>query len=156
MALNTTLRNFLDSKKVAYDEITHPRAYSASRIAQQSHLPGEQVAKAVLIKGDTGYRLMVVPSHCKVDLGGISHLFEERLGLATEIEVREIFDDCDPGAIPTLGQAYGVRVCYDDALAGQSDVYLEAGDHETLVHMSGNDFRQVMSDAAHGRFGTHI
>lgn len=155
MPMTTTLRDYLDSRQVAYDEVTHSREVSASRIAEKSHVPGNRVAKAVLIKGDTGFRVMLVPSDSVVDLGGISHQFHERLGLATESEIREIFSDCDPGAVPALGQAYGMRVCYDDALANQPDVYLEAGDHQTLVHMNGNDFCRLMEGAEHGRFSHH-
>ena len=156
MAITTTLRDYLTSNKVAYEEITHPREFSASRIAEKTHVPGNQVAKAVLIKGDSGYRVMVVPGDSKVDLGGISRQFHERLGLAAEDEVREIFRDCDPGAVPALGQAYGMRVCYDDALANQSDLYLEAGDHETLVHVNGRDFCRLMEGSEHGRYSSHI
>ena len=154
MTMANTMREYLNKNQVDYEEVTHPRAASGSRIAEASHLPGEQVAKAVLIKGDTGYRVMVVPSHRKVDLGGVSHQFRERLGLATEQEVCEIFSDCDPGAIPALGQAYGVRVCYDDTLATQPDLYLEAGDHETLVHIDGQAFCRLMADADHGAFSS--
>lgn len=156
MAMAMTMRNYLTSEDVDFREIEHPREFSSSRIAQQTHVSGEQVAKAVLIKGDTGYRVLVVPSTCRVDLGGISHQFRERLGLATENEVREIFMDCDPGAIPPIGQAYGVRVCYDDVLAEQPDIYLEAGDHETLVHMNGREFCRLMANAEHGRFSCHM
>ena len=112
--------------------------------------------RGVLIKGDSGYRILVVPSTCRVDLNEISHQFHERLGLATESEIRDVFADCDPGAVPTLGQAYGIRVCYDDVLAAQPDIYLEAGDHETLVHINGGEFSRLMADAEHGHFSRHM
>jgi Ala-tRNA(Pro) deacylase len=32
------------------------------------------------------------------------------------------------------------------------DVYLESGDHEALVHLSGPAFRQLVAQAPHGRF----
>ncbi len=44
----------------------------------------------------------------------------------------------------------------DDALLELDDVYVEAGDHEELLHMSGEDFRKLMSQARHGRFGEHV
>ena len=156
MAMAMTMREYLTSWDADFREVKHPRAFSSSRIAEKTHVTGEQLAKAVLIKGDSGYRVLVVPSTCKVDLSGISHQFKERLGLATEDEVCEIFDDCDPGAIPVLGQAYGIRVCYDDALIIQPDIYLEAGDHETLVHMNGNEFCRLMSNADHGAISRHM
>ncbi len=156
MAMAMTMREFLKSQDVDFEEMPHPREVTSSRIAQQSHVSGDQLAKAVLIKGDSGYRVVVVPSTCRTDLSGLSHQFHERLGLATEEEVQAVFGDCDPGALPALAQAYGLRVCYDDTLAGQPDIFFEAGDHETLVHMSNREFMRLMSNAEHGRFSRHM
>lgn len=155
MAIAMTMREYLNSRDANYRELAHPREASSSRIAQQAHVSGDQVVKGVLIKGDSGYRVLLVPSTCRVDLSEISHQFHERLGLATEDEVRELFADCEPGVVPTFGQAYGVRVCYDDELARQQEIYLEAGDHETLVHMDAQEFSRLMSDTEHGRFSRH-
>jgi Ala-tRNA(Pro) deacylase len=156
MAMATTLRDYLASQDVDFEELSHPRDVSASRIAEQAHISGEQVAKAILIKGDSGYRVVLVPSTCKADLMELSHQFHERLGLATEEEIRTLFDDCEPGVLPALAQAWGVRVCCDDTLMSQPDLYLEAGDHETLVHMGNSEFRRLMARAEHGQFSRHL
>lgn len=156
MATAMTLKAFLSRQGVAYEEVGHPRAVSASRIAQQAHVPGDKLAKAVLINGDSGYRVLVIPSTCRADLGRISHELDERIGLATEGEIGELFPDCDTGALPPIGQAYGLRVCCDDALVDQADIYCEAGDHETLVHLRGEDFGRLMAEAEHGHFSRHM
>ncbi len=156
MAMAMTMREYLKHQDVDFEELVHPREVTASRVAQRAHVSGEQVAKGVLIKGDTGYRVVVVPSTCKVDLSELSHRYHERLGLATEEEIQQLFGDCDAGALPPLGQAYGVRVCYDETLINQPDIYLEAGDHETLVHMGNRDFRRLMAQAEHGYFSRHL
>lgn len=156
MAMAITMREFLKNQDVDFEELQHPRAVTASRIAEQSHVSGEQLAKAVLIKGDSGYRVLVIPSTCWVDLSELSHQFHERLGLATEEEIRDLFGDCEPGALTPLGQAYGLRVCYDETLASQPDIYFDAGDHETLVHMANREFRRLMATAEHGRFSRHL
>lgn len=155
MAMAETVRNYLKSQDIDYMEMYHPREIAASRIAERAHVSGEQVIKAVLIKGDTGYRLLMIPSTCRADLSELSHQFHERLGLATEEEIGEIFKDCDTGALPAVGQAYGLRVCYDDTLAQQPDIYFEAGDHETLVHINNREFNRLMSQAEHGCFSRH-
>jgi len=156
MAMAMTIREYLKNHDVDFAEIKHPREFTANRIAEQAHVSGDQVAKAVLIKGDSGYRVIVIPSTYKADLNGLSHQFQERLGLATEEEIRQIFEDCDLGAMPAIAQAYGLRVCYDEVLAAQSDIYFEAGDHETLVHMGAKEFRRLMKIAEHGRYSRHM
>ena len=156
MAMAITMREYLRTQDADFEEITHPREVTASRVAQQSHVSGEKLAKAVLIKGDSGYRVLLVPSTCRVNLGGLSSHYHERLGLASENEIHDLFSDCEDGALPALAQAYGVRVCYDDMLIDQPDVYLEAGDHETLVRMSGREFHRLMSQADHGCISRHM
>lgn len=152
----TTLRNYLKHCGIDYEEVRHPREVTMSRVAERAHIHGRKLAKAVLIKSDSGYSLAVVPSTCRVDLAHLSDLMHERLGLATEKEVEARFRDCEPGALPPLGEPYGMKVFLDDALFDQPDIYFEAGDHRTLIHMSGQDFTRLMDGAGHGRIATHM
>jgi len=71
------------------------------------------------------------------------------LRLASEPELRQLFDDCDTGAIPALSEAYGLKVIWDDQLKHASDIYIEAGDHEHLIHLRGSDFQQLMESLPH-------
>ncbi|GMV63253.1 MAG: hypothetical protein AMXMBFR74_24210 [Parvibaculum sp.] len=83
-------------------------------------------------------------------------MLDERIGLATEAEIESCFRDCDAGALPPLGEPYGMKVCYDDAVATQPEIYFEAGDHKTLVHMSGANFARLMGNASHGSIARHM
>ena len=156
MAMAITMREFLKEQDADFEVLQHPPAVSASRVAEKAHITGEQMAKAVLLKCDSGYRLAVVPGTCVTDLNELSHALHERLGLATEDEIRDLFSDCEGGALPPLGQAWGVPVWYDEMLAHQPDIYFEAGDHQTLVHMSGTEFSRLMRTAERGRFARHM
>ncbi len=77
------------------------------------------------------------------------------LRLASEDEISRLFADCEPGAIPPLGAAYGMRTVMDDSLADPQEIYFEAGDHEMLIQMSRDDFLRLMEEASHTRFGVH-
>jgi Ala-tRNA(Pro) deacylase len=156
MAMSMSMRDYLKDSGLWYEELHHPHAITASHIAQNAHVAGDRLAKAVMLKGDSGYRLAVLPSTCRVDLHELSHMLQERIGLATEDEVRDAFMDCDAGALPPLGHIYGMKVCVDDSLRMQPDIYFEAGDHETLIHMKGPDFERLMDRAEHGNFGRHM
>ena len=41
-------------------------------------------------------------------------------------------------------------------LLAQPEVFFEAGDHQQLVHMSGDQFADLMAGAEHGRFSRHM
>ena len=117
---------------------------------------GDRLAKAVVIEDQSRFLVAVIPSTHRLELGALHERLGDQVGLATEAEVRLLFDDCDDGAVPGLAQAYGLDVLVDDALLAQDDVYFEAGTHADLIHMTGAMFRDLMSTAEHGEFSRHV
>lgn len=156
MTMPMTLREYLSACDIDFEELSHPRETTTSRIAEASHVSGDRMAKAVMLHSDSGYRLAVVPSSCDADLEQLARLFNEhKVELASEQQIMEHFRDCDAGATSPVGQAYGLQVYVDDMLLHQPDIYFDAGDHETLVHMSGREFDRLMHNSPHGRFSRH-
>ena len=51
-----------------------------------------------------------------------------------------------------MGAAFGLETLVDEELLNADDVYFEGGDHRTLVHVGGADWRRLQREAAHGRF----
>ena len=52
---------------------------------------------------------------------------------AEEGELQILFRDCDLGAIPALGPAYGIETIVDERLDRAAEVWLEAGDHAEVA-----------------------
>ena len=156
MAIAPAVEAFLEEHSIEYDVVRHPRTLSSARTAEFAHVPGKQLAKSVLLEDEQGYLIAVVPATHKVDLGKLHHQLNRRVGLAIEREAAELFHDCDRGAIPPLGDAYNIETIVDESLLQQEDVYFEAGDHEALVHVTGQTFVAMMSGTAHGRFTHHF
>jgi Ala-tRNA(Pro) deacylase len=154
MAIALSIETFLRQHNINYELVSHPRSVSSMRIAELAHVPGAQLAKSVLLEDESGYLMAVIPSTHRVDLGKLHHQLQRRVGLAIEREVTELFSDCDPGAIPVIGPAYHVATIVDDTLLQQPDIYFEAGDHEALVHVSGQVFSSIMAGVPHAQF-TH-
>ncbi|MDJ0862067.1 MAG: YbaK/EbsC family protein [Gammaproteobacteria bacterium] len=155
MAISKTLQDYLAGQGVHYTVHSHPRTMDSSHTAQATHVPGDRLAKAVMLEDDDGYVMAVVPSSHRVSLGQIHHQLERRLGLATEGELKILFPDCDLGAIPPLGGAWGMNTCVDAALLDQPEVWFEAGDHEAVLRVSGSQFRTLMAGATAGHFSSH-
>ena len=70
------------------------------------------------------------------------------MDMASEEQIEMLFLDCEPGAVPAIGAAYGLNVVVDDSLARQPDVYFE--DHANRVRINGASFEKLMADARHG------
>ena len=156
MTIAASVQKHLVREGVSYQVIEHTRTLDSAHAAQAAHVPGAQLAKGTVLKDDQGFVIAVVPATRKVDLGALHRRFGRPLGLATEDELNGLFRDCEPGAVPPLGAAYGIDSVLDDSLMEESDVYFEAGDHCRLVHVSGIDFRKLMADAPHGDISRHV
>jgi Ala-tRNA(Pro) deacylase len=56
MPILRRLREYLDAHKIRYQVLTHSTAYTAQEVAQAQHIPGQQMAKVVIVKKETGTR----------------------------------------------------------------------------------------------------
>src|SRR5207302_8225053 len=134
----------------------HERTQDSNHSAQAAHSSGDRLAKCVMFGGDEGgYLMAVVPASHKVDLPAVRRQLDRRLGLATDRELLELFKDCEPGALPPLGLAYGVDTILDQSLVDAPDIYFEADDHRALVHVSGSGFLKLMANAPRGQISYH-
>jgi Ala-tRNA(Pro) deacylase len=116
----------------------------------------DSFAKAVVLRGGgDGFMLAVLPASRHIHFEQLRRLLANDVDMANEEQVETLFLDCDPGAVPPLGAAYGLKVVVDDSLARQPDVYFESGDHSNLVHVSGKSFQELMVGARHGLFTGH-
>ncbi len=156
MAIAMTLEQYLSDQGVEYDTVRHSHTFSSMDTAHAAHVPGDQLAKAVVLQDKEGYLLAVLPATHKLELGMLQNQLQRDMALAPERDVGELFKDCEFGAVPPVGSAYGVDTVCDDALMEAEQVFMEAGDHERLVRMSGANFRKLMARAAHGHFSYHI
>jgi Ala-tRNA(Pro) deacylase len=156
MSMAMRIRRYLDDADVRYETIAHPQTSTTSQTAHVAHVPGDCVAKGVLIHYEEGYAVAVAPSCCKVDLSALQSVLRRRLGLATEREIDRLFVDCIRGAVPPMGEPYGLATVVDTRLDGRETVWFEAGDHETLVKMPGRDFDRLMRDCRHAAFSMPV
>ncbi|MDG9670016.1 YbaK/EbsC family protein [Hahella sp. CR1] len=155
MSISNTLQRFLTSHNVNYEVITHPYSETSMASAQTAHVPVERMVKAVVLKDEKGYVIAAIPSTNHLNLREINQAMKRQLDLASEEELCELFGDCSAGAIPAVGEAFGMPTIWDEQLAYEPDFYLEGGDHHELVHISHYDFMEMMKSCPHGTFSAH-
>ncbi len=152
MAIAKKLEGYLQATGVDYEVLPHPRSAYSAQTARRSRIPLHCLAKPVLFEDEYGYVMAIVPAARRVDVARLGAQLHRQLELATEAEIGDLFRDCEAGAMPALGSPYRIPTVYDDSLAGLSDVYFEAGDHDDVIHVRGEDFLELLSDSLHGRF----
>lgn len=158
MAIAKTLERFLKSKNVKYKQVRHPHTESSMETAESAHVPGDALAKGVVLRDPSGVLLVVVPSDYHIELETLNKQLDRSLAFVPESGLQALFPDCESGAIPPIGEAYAIPTLWDPeaSLGVQEQVYFEAGDHTTLIRVSGEHFHELMAGAERERFSHHI
>jgi Ala-tRNA(Pro) deacylase len=152
MGIALTLKQYLDTHHAPYDVMVHERTATARQTARECEVPNACLAKGVLLRDGDGYMLAVLPASRQLDEAELAQFTDRPVELATENEMAMIFRDCAPGAVPPIGEAYGLETVVDDYLMAERDIYFEGGDHESLVHMRGEAFQELVRGVRHGNF----
>lgn len=139
-----TLIEYLDENDVEYRIIEHDKAYTAQEAAAAAHVSGKRVAKAVMLKLDEEMAMAVLPASAKVNVARIQeYTGAESARLATEAEFKDLFPDCELGALPPFGNLYQLRVFAEEGLSRQMEIAFCGGSHRELVQISFSDFERL-------------
>jgi Ala-tRNA(Pro) deacylase len=146
MPIPDRLRNCLERNGVSYEVIDHPSAWTAQRVAEVTHIPGRDVAKAVIVRDGDTHHMIVLAADCVVDLDRLG----EALGLrqptlSTEEELSALFPDCEVGAMPIFGNLYNMPVAADDELAREPTIAFPAGNHRQCLRVDTQAFLQLVN-----------
>lgn len=147
MHMAATLKRSLESAKCQFEIVPHPHSASSLESARVASIPAERLAKPVILEDRKGHYLMaVVPASRHLDMSMVSK-GDEHWELSSESTIAGLFKDCELGAVPAVGEPYGLNMRVDPQLTRQQDIYFEAGDHENLVHMSTEQFLKLVPRA---------
>jgi Ala-tRNA(Pro) deacylase len=139
------LREFLDENKVKYVVISHSTAYTAQEIAASAHISGKEMAKTVIVKVDGKTAMAVLPASYRVDFDLLKKATgAKKVELASEREFKDMFPECDTGAMPPFGNLYGMDVFVAEKLTEDQEIAFNAGSHAELVKLPYKDFERLV------------
>ena len=138
------MKRFLDENRIDYRCILHSTAYRAMDTAAAAGVPPHRVAKAVIVMINHSPVMVVIPTDTTVNLARLGEAAGAHAAwLAPEQELALCFPDCQAGAMPPLGNLWGLRVFADESLAANDRIAFNAGTHEELLEMSWWDFVEL-------------
>lgn len=138
------LKDLLDSNKIKYTTISHSPAYTAQQIAASAHIPGRELAKTVVIKLNGKMAMAVLPASHKVDFDLLKKATEAgKVELASEQEFKDMFPECEVGAMPPFGNLYGMDVFVAESLAEDDEIVFNACSHKELIRMTFKDYEKL-------------
>lgn len=145
MPVLTKLREFLDGEKVKYEVLSHRQAFTAQEVAQAQHVPGKELAKVVMLRSGKEFLMAVLPAPYRVDLDRAKEAIgKPDLALATEGEFKDLFPQCEAGAMPPFGNLYRLPVYVDRSLTLDEEIVFNAGTHTQTVKMQYADFARLV------------
>ena len=141
------LEQFLHERHAPYETIHHARALTAQETAASAHIRGRLLAKTVMVNIDGRLAMVVLPAARRVHFGRLREATGAHdAGLACESEFRDLFPDCEVGAMPPFGNLYGVDVYADENLAPAvgAKIAFNAGTHTDVLRMSYREFERLV------------
>ncbi len=145
MSISRTLKDYLDREHVHYDVLPHREAYRSMVIAEVLQTPAKEIAKVVILKVDDRFVMTVLPAGLNVDLHRLRDVFmTNHVRLATEQEFKDLFPDCELGAMPPFGILYGLPVYVDRSLTEDEYIVFQAGSHSEAIRMRYWDFAALV------------
>jgi Ala-tRNA(Pro) deacylase len=140
------LQDFLQRQHTRYELIHHARAVTAQETAASAHIRGQLLAKTVMVSLDGRLAMVVVPAARRVHFGRLCReTGAQEAGLASEADFRDLFPDCELGAMPPFGNLYGLEVYVDESLVSDADIAFNAGSHTELVRMPYREFERLVA-----------
>jgi Ala-tRNA(Pro) deacylase len=140
-----TLTEFLDRHNIKYTIVPHSLAYTAQDTAALTHIPGQEMAKTVIVNVDDALAMVVLPASCQVDLAALrAATGANSVTLTREKDFMHRFPACETGAMPPFGNLYGMKVFVDETLTKDNEIAFNAGSHWELMRLAYEDFARVV------------
>jgi Ala-tRNA(Pro) deacylase len=138
------VQQYLRDRGVWFECMLHAPVYNALRLASVIAVPRYSVAKTVLLHGDGGYVLAVLPANYQINLRRLEEDLDlDGVSLASESECEELFRDCEKGAIPPFGSQYGMQTVVAESLIEDDQIVFEGNRHDEAIRMKFADYYQL-------------
>ncbi len=87
MSIAPTLQQYLAAENIQYDVIPHDPTMSSARTAEACRISGDRLAKAIVLRGNAGYLLAVLPASHHLRLSDLKDQLGDNVVLAVESEI---------------------------------------------------------------------
>ncbi|MBV8215418.1 MAG: YbaK/EbsC family protein [Verrucomicrobia bacterium] len=145
MEIPQRLIKYLNDKKIVYEILHHPEAFTAQTIAAAEHVKGRHQAKVVMFKSESEHLMTVLPSNSRVDLEKLEKAVGKSVAVEGEPDFTTLFPDCAPGAMPPFGNLYGLPTYVDQALSREDYIVFEAGTHTDAIKLQYKDYERAVN-----------
>ncbi len=137
------IEGLLKDRGVGFHVLRHEPVYTSEEAARVRGTLLASGAKALIVKGEDGFVMFVVPADRKLDSHAVRRAKGwKKMRFATRDEVLEL-TGLTPGSIPPFGTLFGLPTNCDERLGENDVINFNAGDHGISVSMRYVDYVPV-------------
>jgi Ala-tRNA(Pro) deacylase len=108
------------------------------------HYNSGEFVRILLLQTNKDYVMVVTKVLEDIDL----YMFKQYCGaeqvrIVPDHELTKIFPDCDPTALPSIGQLFGLDVYCSDKLCQNKAICFNPGTHDQIIRIATKEFLQV-------------
>jgi Ala-tRNA(Pro) deacylase len=140
------LQQLLDAAGVDYTQIRHRRDFQAAKTALDTFTPQEEFAKTVFVWVDGTPAMAVLPANRHLATSKLRKaLGAKQVRVATEVDLKTLCPDCEPGAAPPFGVLYDLPLYASHALEADEQITFNGGTHDEAIRMRFADWKRLAS-----------
>lgn len=146
MAISKKIIKHLDDNKYKYEIVEHKTTYTAWDTAQTEKIKPQEVAKALVMKADSGYALALLPANRNLDkqkllkainaarkkTGGKNY---KKIDFAKEAWMKKNLPG-KVGATPPFAKILKMDIFIDSLLAKNKKIYLGSGEYTNSIRVN--------------------
>lgn len=139
------LREYLDAGGADYVATRHRESFTAQETAELCHVPGQNMAKTVMVRVNGSLAMAVLPAKYQLDLFKLqdfTHAYS--IKLADESDFDDAFPECELGAMPPFGNLFGMDVFADESLSHDINISFNGGTHDELISMPYGQWKNLV------------
>lgn len=135
--------SILQAGNVNYQIIEHEPVYTSTQAESISGLTLSQGAKALLLKADKNFVLVVLPGDRRVDFDKLKQVLSaKKVRFAVEDEVKEIMH-CGLGACYPIGSFLNLRTVADPSLMENEMIAFNPGVNDKSIILNSADYVKI-------------
>lgn len=149
------IADFLAEQQVEFEAVPHPPAFTAHKLAKYLRISGSHVAKAVLLYGNEGFLLAILPATHRIDVLQLGDALGGPVRLASAQEIAWVVRDCEWGVVPPFGALYGLSTLLEDSIAPEATMVFETQTHVEAIRLKCADYERL-ERPRRLRFAQHV
>ena len=143
MPIPKRIEEYLKKTNKKFEVLGHKTVYTAYDLAQTLKKDLKEIGKALMIKVDDGYKIVVVPASQRLNIAKLKRMLKaKKISIPNEKVMARVFK-VKPGALSAFGVFHKVETLVDKSLLKAKEVVLQAGSFTESVVMKAKDFVEV-------------